>query len=100
MVANVCSNKVQHPKLGRSRTQIINVRFSADVPSPADKASVFVDAVPAERKATSVNGLCEVKGQGTVTSKRTDKPPERFVSWYIHQMKANRLYEGKCCSWL
>lgn len=51
------SVQIRFSTTNQSGTQTTNARFSADVPSPADKASVFVDAVPAERKATSVNRL-------------------------------------------
>ena len=46
--------------------KVVGVRFSANVPRPANEASVFVDAVSAEWEAASVDGLCDKISQVVV----------------------------------
>lgn len=57
MVANVYSNRVQRLAPGVERDKKVDIRFSANVPGPANEASVFVNAVSTEWEAASVDGL-------------------------------------------
>ena len=67
--------------LGKSRTKIIDVRFSANVPSSTDKASVFVDTVSAEWEAPSVDRLRMKK------VRRSLPPRNRLTSGTIRELE-------------